>query len=197
MRDRIIEMLGKGIPATQVASAVGCDDSYISQLLSQPGVIDKVTEMRAAHFSSYLAHDQKTDDLEAIALDRVATLIPFITRPAEAVRVYQVLNAAKRRTVDSASQAQAVAQTISLELPTASRVRFTLTQDRQVIEIEGRSMTTMPAKSIAAQLEQRNAARLLSADIPTKLMNASQQVITDVDPSERLSKKNTPLVSQL
>lgn len=196
MREKIIEMLGKGIPAAQVASAVGCDDSYISQLLSQEGVAAKVIELKADHFSAYVEQDQKLDAAEAEALDKVASLVPFITRPAEAVRVYSVLNAAKRRTVDSASQATAVAQTVQLDLPEASRVRFTLTADRQVIEIEGRSMTTMPAKSLASQLEQRQAARLLNASAPTKLMNASQQIIDIVD-NDRLSKKNTPLSEQL
>ena len=197
MKDKIIEMLGSGIPATQVASAVGCDDSYISQLLSIPENYERVVQLKAEHFSSYLAQDQRADDLEAQALERVGQLIPFITRPAEAVRVYGVLNAAKRRTVDAASAAQAVAQTVSLELPAAARVRFTLTADRQVIEIEGRSMTTMPAKSIAAQLEQRNASRLLRASVPTKLMNASQQIIEAVDLCDRDSKKNIPLYQQL
>lgn len=198
MRDKIIEMLGKGISATQVASAVGCDDSYISQLLSLPEVVEQVTSLKAEHFSAYVEQDQKLDSAEAAALEKVASLVPFITRPAEAVRVYSVLNAAKRRTVDSASQAHAVAQTVQLDLPEASRVRFTLTADRQVIEIEGRSMTTMPAKSLAATLEQRQAARLLNASAPTRLMNASQQEITTVDDSlVRLSKTNTPLSRQL
>ncbi len=198
MREKIIEMLGKGIPAAQVASAVGCDDSYISQLLSEPHVADQVIALKATHFSAYVEQDQKLDDAEALALEKVASLVPFITRPAEAVRVYGVLNAAKRRTVDAASQAQAVAQTVQLDLPEASRVRFTLTADRQVIEIEGRSMTTMPAKTLAAQLEQRQAARLLNAAAPTRLMNASQQTITTIDDSTaRLSKSNIPLSQQL
>ena len=198
MREKIIEMLGKGIPAAQVASAVGCDDSYISQLLSEPGIADQVIALKADHFSAYVEQDQKLDEAEALALERVASLVPYITRPAEAVRVYGVLNAAKRRTVDAASQAQAVAQTVQLDLPEASRVRFTLTADRQVIEIEGRSMTTMPAKSLSAQLEQRQASRLLNAAAPTRLMNASQQTITTIDDSTaRLSKSNIPLAQQL
>lgn len=181
MKDRIIEMLGKGIPATQVASAVGCDDSYISQLLSQEGVVEKITALKVEHFSGFVEQDAILDDAEAAALQKVAYLVPFITRPAEAVRVFATLNAARRRTTDSASNAQAIAATVSLELPEASRVRFTLTHDKQVIEIEGRSMTTMPARSLAARLEQRNAARMLTTDIPTTL----------------LSKADTPLASQL
>lgn len=199
MRDKIIEMLGKGISATQVASAVGCDDSYISQLLSEEGVTEQVTNLKADHFSRYVEQDQIADDAEAEALAKVASLIPFITRPAEAVRVYSVLNAAKRRTVDSLNQANAVAQTITLDLPESSRVRFTITPDKQVVEIEGRSMTTMPAKSLAARLEQRNAARLLTQDVPNSLvMNASQQLIQK--PSQSLtviSKRETALSEQL
>ena len=199
MREKIIEMLGSGIPATQVASAVGCDDSYISQLLSEPGVCEQVTALKAEHFSKYVEQDQLADDAEAAALAKVSSLIPFITRPAEAVRVYSVLNAAKRRTADSMNASAPIAQTVALELPESARVRFTITPDKQVIEIEGRSMTTMPAKSLAARLEQRNAARLLTQDVPGMLrMNASQQVITEaVNRFSVTSKADIPLAEQL
>ena len=185
MRDRIIEMLGHGIPATQVAAAVGCDDSYISQLLSNETVASRVQELRSIHFSEFVEQDKKVDTAEAAALAKVESLIPFITRPAEAVRVYAVLNAAKRRTADASQSGAAPAQTVVLDMPEAARVRFTLTQDRQVIEIEGRSMTTMPARSLALQLEQRNAARLLSTPIPQRLNMAM------IKPSE------IPLVDKL
>lgn len=169
MKERIIEMLGRGIPATQVAAAVGCDDSYVSQLLGEEGVEARVAALRAEHFAKYAAQDDEVDKLEQEALAQVKKLIPFITKPAEAVRVYGVLNAAKRRTADAVSNSQAVAQTVALDLPAATRVRFTVTPDRQVIEIEGRSMATMPAKSLAATLEQRRAERHLTADIPATL----------------------------
>ena len=179
MRDKIIDMLGRGIPAVQVASAVGCDDSYISQLMGDENIAAQVQQLRAEHFSEYVEQDKKVDSAEAAALAKVESLIPFITRPAEAVRVYSVLNAAKRRTADHASANQAPAQTVSLELPEAARVRFTLTPDRQVIEIEGRSLTTMPARTLAAQLEQRNAARMLTTTIPTRLLKPSEIPLVD------------------
>lgn len=198
MRDKIIEMLGKGISATQVAAAVGCDDSYVSQLMSDETVASEVARLRAEHFAIFVEQDAKLDDAEAQALQRLQTLVPFITKPSEAARVYSVLNAAKRRTHDSINAAQAPAQTVVLDLPQASRVALTVTHDRQVIEIAGRSMTTMPAKSLAAQLEQRNAARLLSAEVPATLLNASQQPISkDRAPSYADSKKHIPLVKQL
>lgn len=169
MKDRIIEMLGRGIPAVQVAAAIGCEDSYISQLLSQPDIAEAVQIARAAHFSAHVEQDDLLNQAEATALAKLTQLAAFVTRPTEAARIYAVLNAAKRRTAGVNTQAAAPAQTISLDLPAAARVSFTVTPDRQVIEIQGRSLTTMPAKSLAAQLEQRNAARLLSSSIPTSL----------------------------
>lgn len=195
MQDKIIEMLGRGIPATQVASAVGCDDSYISQLLSSPAISEQVANLRATHFSSYIALDKKVDDAEEAALSRMSSLIPFITKPSEAARIYSVLNSARRRTEDASSAQQAPAQTVIIDLPEVARVSFTMTPQKQVIEIEGRSMTTMPAKSLAARLEQRSASRLLDLKVPATLFNASQQVI-DLE-STSLSKKNTPLAAQL
>lgn len=169
MKDRIIEMLGQGLSATQVASAVGCEDSYISQLLSDEHISRQVQELRAENFSKYVDLDRRLDEAEEEALTKLASLANFITKPTEAARVYSILNAAKRRTVDQVNQQQAVAQTVSLDLPMAARVRFTLTNDRQVIEIEGRSMTTMPARNLASRLEQRNASRLLDMKIPNVL----------------------------
>ncbi len=126
MKDRIIGMLGQGLSATQVASALGCDDSYISQLLADENISLKVQELKAENFSKYIELDKKLDDAEAHALDKLASLVGFISKPTEAARAYSILNNAKRRTNDSANQAQAVAQTVSLDLPAAARVRFTL-----------------------------------------------------------------------
>lgn len=179
MKERIIEMLGQGLSATQVASAVGCDDSYISQLISDEDVSRQIQELRAENFSKYVEQDKFLDDAEARALEKVSSLVGFISKPAEAVRVFGILNAAKRRTVDQVNQQQAVAQTVSLDLPAAARVRFTLTHDKQVIEIEGRSMTTMPAKNLAARLEQRNASRLLDMQVPATILDVKSETIAE------------------
>lgn len=198
MQDRIIEMLGRGIAAAQVAAAVGCDDSYISQLIANEEFASKVQALRAEHFANYIETDQHIDTAEDEALKRLASLVPFITKPAEAARVFGVLNGARRRASDRNASGQAQAQTVVLDIPEAARVTFTTTADRQVIEIAGRSMTTMPAKSLAAQLEQRNAQRLLNAKIPSTMlpMNASQQFIPQ-DANILSSKRLTPLVEQL
>lgn len=169
MRDRIAELLGQGLSATIVAQAVGCDDSYISQLLSEPDFEREVIEKRAVRFQEHAEHDNRINQAEKEALDKVMSLLAFSTKPGEAARVFSILNAAKRRTPEVTNPTAAGATTIELNLPETARVSFTVTSEKQVIEIEGRSMTTMPAKSLAARLEQRQAQRLLVTDVPQTL----------------------------
>ena len=206
MQEKIIELLGRGITPTQVASAVGCDASYVSQIAA--AAADRIVALRADHFSRFSDQDATLDAAEADALAKVAHLVQYITRPGEAINAYKVLNMARRRTSGPA-QTEAPTQTLILDLPEASRVRFTVSADRQVIEIEGRSLTTMPAKTLASRLEARNAARLLSVQIPATLsvaipskrvedssgyLNASGQEIPLHE--LRTSKRTTPLVEQ-
>lgn len=176
MKDRIIEMLGNGIPATAVAAALGCTDSYISQLLTEDGVVEQVQALRAVKFQEYAEQDARLETAEQKALNKIESLIPYITKPSEAARVYGILNAAKRKTGVHATQNSQVGTVVQLNLPQAAVVSFTLTSDKQVVEVEGRSMVTMPAKSLAARLEQRNAARLLTADVP-KFLDVPQSLV--------------------
>lgn len=196
MKERILELLGYGIPAVQVAAAVGCDDSYVSQLMADDNFRSQVEVKRAEKFGEAVALDRMLDSAEQTALERMTALIPFMTRPGEAARVYSILNAAKRRTGAHAATQAAPAAVVQLVLPEAKSISFTLSHEKQVIEIEGRSMATMPARSVAAQLEARNARRLLEARAPTTLLNASQQVI-DPEKLHTGSKATYTLVEQL
>lgn len=169
MQDRIIDLLGQGIPAAQVALHVGCDPSYISQLLANEQIAEQVQTLRAAAFAGHVEHDKAIGRIEQKVLARLDHLSDFITKPAEAARVFSILNAARRQTLEAGNSQAAPSTIVNLNLPEAARVSFTVTADRQVIEVEGRSMVTMPAKSVAAQLEQRNATRLLTQRPPAEL----------------------------
>ena len=177
VKDRIIELLGRGIPAVSVAMAVGCDESYISQIVSQEGVAERISNLKMAHFQEFTELDDSLNQAEKKALEKVANLVPFITKPSEAARVYSVLNAAKRRTADAASASQAPSTIVSLDLPQAARVSFITDHNRQVIEIDSRPLVTLPATSVVQMAEQKRAAALLNMNVPRVL---------DVSISEKL-----------
>lgn len=169
MREQIIEMLSNGIPATAVAAAVGCDDSYVSQICAEEGVAEQIAANKAARFSSYIEHDKNTDSAEELALEKVKQLIPFITKPAEAALVYKTLNTATRRTTGAAQATPQTAAVVNIHLPAAAAVQFQLNGERQVIDINGRSMVTMQAKTLVEQVEQRRAVRALQMNVPATL----------------------------
>ena len=178
MKDRIIELLGRGIPAVNVAMAVGCDESYVSQLVADPDVRAEVSALKAAHSQQYTGMDDSRDDPQDAALKKMKSLIPFITKPSEAARVYSVLNAAKRRTADVASSARDAPSTIvNLELPAAARVAFITDHNRQVIEIDSRPLHTMPAQSLVAIAERKRAERLLDMKVP-QILEISETVLS-------------------
>lgn len=172
MREQILSLLGRGLQAAQVAEAVGCDPSYISQLLAEAEFAEAVQTRRAAAQLAHVEHDDSIDAMEELALAKVKQLLPFSTKISEAVKVFGILNAARRRATDVNQAATVPAQTVVINMPAAASVSVVMSSDRQVVEVEGRSMTTMPARSLAAEMEKRNAQRLLAIAVPATLLPA-------------------------
>lgn len=170
MKDRIIELLGRGIQAPAVALAVGCDESFISQIMSAPENVERVQALKAANFEKFTDLDDTLDQAEGLALSRVAQLIPFASRLGEAVAAYRVLNSAKRKTGGAADAITMSPSTIvNINLPESARVAMTMDANRQVIEVDGRPLLTMPSKNLANLLEARRATQLLEMQIPKTL----------------------------
>jgi transcriptional regulator with XRE-family HTH domain len=162
MKDRIIELLGSGISAVQVASACGVSESYVSQLLSDETISERVKALRVARASKYVEHDDHLDTDEEVARKLVRrNLDNGFLKPMEALKHFQVLNAARRK-ADSGSNVQIPTSTIvNISLPTSAAVHFKLTVDKQVVEVDGRAMTALPAAQVAGMLRRKKATELL------------------------------------
>jgi transcriptional regulator with XRE-family HTH domain len=161
MKEQIISLLGEGLSTTQVATAVGCDPSYVSQILNDEASHQEVMALRAENFAKYVTHDNNIVSAEEAALKKVQDLVGFISKPSEAAKVFGILNAAKKRTQESAQNATAPATIVNITLPQQAAVAFTVNTEKQVVEIEGRNMATLPAKNLVQRLQQKQAAALL------------------------------------
>jgi len=177
VKEQIQKLLSNGLSQTQAAAAVGCDDSYVSQLMAEEEFASAVAAGRAAKTAKFIEADETLEDAESAALKRVKALIPMITKPVEAARVFSVLNAAHRRASEgAASQNQESGDVVTLVLPKAAtklHVAIELSSDKQVIDVEGRSMVTMPAKTLAQRLEARKTEQILDVAAPMKLTLAN------------------------
>jgi hypothetical protein len=184
MEDRIVELLGAGVLPSVVAQTVGCDPSYISQLMGREEIAAKVAELRMAKTVGMVEHDGKIQDFEELALQKIGTLLPMQNDIMKVTRVFQVLNGARRSAEHNGAGApQQPGTVVTLNLPAAAHVEFKLTTDGQVVEVAGRSMVPMPSHQVSAQLRARQAARLLehSQAAPTQpVISARTKSIVDM-----------------
>lgn len=165
-KDKIIELLGAGISPVQVAGACGVSESYISQLLSDEAVTAHVQALRIQRTSKYIEQDNSIEAAEKRALELVSrNLETGFMKPGEALKHFQVLNAAKRKSEGSAVGTTPNSTVVNLTIPAAAAVQFKMTTDKQVIEIEGRSMSTMPASAVNKMLRERKAKQVLQQSL--------------------------------
>ena len=162
MKHKIIDMLGAGVSPVQTALAIGVTEGYISQLLAQEDIATQVQELRATRATAHIDHDTALDTDEEVARKLVRrNLDNGFLKPMEALKHFQVLNAARRKT-DVVGQTQVPTSTVvNLNIPTMATVQFKMTSDRQVIEIDSRSMATMPAREVTKLLREKKAVEML------------------------------------
>lgn len=158
MKERIIELLGNGIPQSIVAQAVGCDPSYISQLMQDEDVATKVALLKVEDIEESITVDNLIEDIELLALNRIKDNVQF-AKPMDALRIFQGMNSAHKRTQESANIGVPTAPLVTINMPQAGVVAFRLSSDQQVVEIDGRSTATLPSKQLLKRLSERQLAR--------------------------------------
>lgn len=143
MKDRILALLGNGVAPSATAAAVGCDPSYVSQLLKDDGFAAEVAELRSVSLMAATERDKRWDTLEDKLLAKLDDLIPFMVRPMEVVKALTAANAAKRRGAASDNAAQGVTNVVVLQLPPIVKQRFELNNRQEVVEVDGRTLLTI------------------------------------------------------
>lgn len=158
MKERIIALLGNGVSPAIAASAVGCTESYISQLISDESVAARVSALRFDNLQAASDRDKKADVIEDELLDKLKLTLPMMMRPAEIVRSLAVVNALKRRASSAPETMHIHNQVINLQLPQHTALRVSMSASREIVEVEGRTLVTMPASQLLK--ESKNHATL-------------------------------------
>lgn len=167
MREKIVELLIAGVQNKNIAEAVGCDPSYISQVAEEEK--DRIGEGRATKAIAHAEHDDTLDATEAKVLKRLNRTVDTITDPIKLAVVFSKLNAAHRRSATHLPQTP-TGSVVQIELPEVAQVAIRITSNNQVVEVAGRSMLPMQANQVnamlAAQKSKRQATELLEAPTP-------------------------------
>jgi hypothetical protein len=160
IEDRALTLLGQGVPPTAVANALGVDPSRISQLLSQEDFAQKVIERKFESLSKNNERDLSIDQIEDALIKKLENCLPFMTRPMEILKSFQVLNQAKRRgqtAPEDLSQKQTI---IQLNIPTIILDKFQTNVHNQVVQVGEQSLVTIQSGQMIKQLERSNAITL-------------------------------------
>jgi hypothetical protein len=154
-KDHAITLLAQGISTSQVAAAIGCDDSYISQLKADPEVQQKIAEMSATQTLADVNFDSTLERAESLALEKIEKNLPFATL-GQAMAAFRVLNGARRRKDGAAIAANAgTTINVNLTLPAAALPRYVTNAQSEIVEVEGKTMISATAKSIDQILAAR------------------------------------------
>jgi len=162
---RALALLGKGIPPSAVASALGVDPSRITQLLADDGFAAQVVEAKFESLSKHATRDLSIDALEDMLLDKLKETLPFMTRPMEILKSFSVVNAAKRRSLaasDNVTQQQTIVQ---LNIPAILVQKFSQNIHNQVTQVGQQSLITIQSSQLLKESERTNV--LTGKSLPT------------------------------
>lgn len=160
-KEYAISLLAQGISTSQVAAAVGVDDSYISQLRADPEVQQSIAVARSEHAVADTQFDNTLERAESLALEKIEKNLPFANM-GQALAAFRILNGARRRKDQFAQTEQHVSVTVSLTLPQATIPRYVTNSQNEIIEVEGQTMISATPKT----LDQILAARADGALLP-------------------------------
>ena len=153
-QDRVTQLLGSGLSAEVVATAVGCEPSYISQLLADDEFAKKVSELRIQNLQAATKRDNKWDEIEDKLLDKLKDSVEYIMKPREILAALATVNSAKRRGATAQESLTINNTVVNLTLPQKAVHNFVVNQTNQVIGVNDQSLLTMPSMNVKSLLQQ-------------------------------------------
>lgn len=139
--DKIISYAAKGYKQGEIARALGVDDSYVSQILSDPDNAAKVEETAVAITEANDTFDAKIDEAENMALDGVKRRLPM-AKFEQQLSALKVLNAMKRRRDTAPATRQQQGTIVNLQLPQVAMATYVMNNANEIVEVAGRTMIT-------------------------------------------------------
>ena len=151
LQAKILSFLGAGVSAEKVASAVGCDPSYISQLLADSNFAAAVSEHKMVQLQEATNRDARLDSLEDKLIAKVETALESplaMHKPFEAIRGLQIINSLKRRGSNVDQTVNHNTTIVQLTLPAVAINKFVVDTNNQVVQTGEKTLVTIPSNNV-------------------------------------------------
>lgn len=154
-KDRILKLLGTGLSGEVVSSTVGCDPSYISQLMSDEEFRNRVLAMRIESLTADTQRDRAIDEIEDQLIQKLKAGLEYLISTKDILRAYAIINAAKRRGAKASDTTIVNNNIVNLILPRIVVQKYVVSKTNEVIEVEGKPLVTIPATRLLQERKQR------------------------------------------
>lgn len=154
MDEKIKRLLGRGLQQAVVASAVGCSESYVSQLMAREDFAAAVNELRVAALEADSGREERMASIEDKITEKLEKAIPYMMKPMELLNAYKVINGRKRGG-ESSSVVAPVTQVVQVTLPVFVQQNFLSNKNNEIVEVAGRSLATLTPASLKSLLATR------------------------------------------
>lgn len=169
---RALALLGSGVSAEHTAAALGVTASAISQLLSQDEFAKQVAELRYNNLSKHNLRDNKLDALEDTLIGKIEESLCLVHRPLELTRIFQMINAAKRRGSSTPEHITQQSNVVNINMPTTIINRITTNIHNQVVRAGEQDLLTMQSSTLLNTLQARkNSSNLLEHQSQQEVMH--------------------------
>lgn len=153
-KERGLKLLGSGLGPVDVATALGCDPSFISQWLMDDAFRQQVLVMRMESLHLHTARDREIDGIEDLLIGKLKDNVPYMMKTREILQAFAVLNGAKRRGAHSGSgDINFTQNVVAITLPEAAKRAFipTVNGQGEVVQVGEQITTTMPLATLVQQ----------------------------------------------
>jgi len=173
-KQQVKELLGNGLPVSVVASAVGCTDSYITQLLADEEFSAEVARLRVVALQANNQRDGSINGIEDTLISKLKEGVEsgFFYKPRDLLHAFAVVNSAKRRgTVNADSATLQNTTVINLTIPAAVARRFTIDSRGEVLQVDEQTLVTMPTGQLLSSVGSRTGREEKYREIKNRLMH--------------------------
>ena len=152
-KEQVAAYLAANVPVTQIAAALGCEPSYISQLKEDTEVRELVAQRQAQHTPQDVEFDLTLEDAEALALRKIRDKLP-LANMAQSLAAFKILNGAKKRTEEQV-HSQGTKVYVNLLLPQVATTRYIANDKNEIVEVDGRTLLSASAEQVTGLLNKK------------------------------------------
>lgn len=163
LESRAIKLLAAGLSAAKVAESLGVDSSRISQLLDNEEFKTALADEKFSLLNRHNEADEKLNVLEDKVRDRLEQTVDMIFDPMKLTRIFQVVNAAKRRGMELAGDGFSNSPVVNLNIPQRIVNNFVVNSNNQVIQAGGEDLITIQPHRVQEMIHERDQEKLKSA----------------------------------